>query len=271
MNIDPAKVTEHERTTWNRCASIYIETVAPMTQQGYQLIAESGFVTEGVRQLDIGCGPGNLTAGYAAMGAKVVGIDVAEEMVELASSTYPEIEFHQSDVSKLPFGNSTFDVVTAGYVMHHLGDPTSALREFRRVLKDNGAFVFVIPIQDSQPSFGAFFHAVGEHHELEAMPSGPLLFETDIPVIEGLVKAQGFSSCIVERQTVTCNMQSLDLLIRAGREIANLRDLDPGLQKKIEETTYSNAEPYCHEDGTYGSRMRCSTALRDLKNRTDYE
>jgi len=251
MNIDPTKVTEHERTTWNRCAPIYIETVAPMTQQGYQLIAESGFISKGVRLLDIGCGPGNLTAGYAELGARVTGIDVAEEMVELARSAFPEIGFHQSDVSKLPFGNSTFDVVTAGYVMHHLGDPTSALKEFRRVLKDNGAFVFVIPVQDSQPSFGAFFHAVGEHHELEAMPSGPLLFETDIPVLESMVMERGFSSCNIERRTVMCNMKSLDLLIRAGREIANLRDLDPGLQKKIEEATYSNAEPYRHKDGTY--------------------
>ncbi len=142
-------------------------------------------------------------------------------------------------------------MVAGGYVNHHLARPQIAFREVSRVLKRGGKFIFVIPMQETQKSFGAFFSALGEHHTQEAAPSGPLLFETDPGVRERMLTENGFSECQVEQREVKCHLPSLDLLIEGGWEIANLSELPKDLQSKIEASTRKNAEPYRNADGSY--------------------
>jgi ubiquinone/menaquinone biosynthesis C-methylase UbiE len=195
---DPQHVAEHERTTWNRCAPIYIETLEPLTKQGFQVISDSGHIRDGVRLLDVGCGPASFTAAFARMGADVSGVDFSEDMVEIAKNEQPHLDIRHADVENLPFEDESFDVVTASYALHHLARPTVAFRSIHRVLKPSGRFVFVIPNQEAQKSFGAFFMAVVAHHELEAMPGGPLLMETDMAVVSELIKDAGFLECQIE-------------------------------------------------------------------------
>jgi ubiquinone/menaquinone biosynthesis C-methylase UbiE len=49
------------------------------------------------------------------------------------------------DVSRLPFPDQTFDLVSANMVVEHLTDPAASLAEIRRILKPGGAFVFHTP------------------------------------------------------------------------------------------------------------------------------
>jgi ubiquinone/menaquinone biosynthesis C-methylase UbiE len=248
---DPQHVAEHERTTWNRCAPIYIETLEPLTKQGFQVISDSGHIRDGVRLLDVGCGPASFTAAFARMGADVSGVDFSEDMVEIAKNEQPHLDIRHADVENLPFEDESFDVVTASYALHHLARPTVAFRSIHRVLKPSGRFVFVIPNQEAQKSFGAFFMAVVAHHELEAMPGGPLLMETDMAVVSELIKDAGFLECQIEPLEVNCQLASLEPLIRAGREFADLSTLPKELSDRIETSTYDNAAPYKQPDGTY--------------------
>ncbi len=248
---DPQHVAEHERTTWDRCAPIYIETLEPLTKQGFQVISDSGHIRDGVRMLDVGCGPASFTAAFARMGANVSGIDFSQEMVEIARNEQPHLDIRNADVEDLPFEDEIFDVVTASYALHHLARPAVAFRSIHRVLKPGGRFVFIIPNQEAQKSFGAFFMAVVEHHELEAMPGGPLLMETDMKVVSELIKDAGFQECQIEPLEVICKLASLQPLIRAGREFADLGTLRKELSDLIEASTYANAAPYKQPDGTY--------------------
>ena len=243
-------ITNHERETWDRCAEIFEDNLAPLTRQGYQLILDTGRIASGMRVLDIGCGPGNFTAAYAGLGADVVGIDLAPQMVRVATGHYPDIEFRAARAEELPFDDESFDVVVAGYVVHHLASPEDAFGEVRRVLKPGGRFIFVIPVQESQSSFGAFISALTEHHTRE-VPGGPLLLETDSSVHERMLAESGFGECQVEQREVTCHLQSLDLVIKGCWEIAKLSDLPREIQAKIEASTRQNAEPYRNDDGTY--------------------
>ena len=47
------------------------------------------------------------------------------------------------------------------------------------------------------------------------------------------------------------SLPSHDVLIELGWEIANLSEMPPDLQSKIEASTRQNAEPYCNDDGSY--------------------
>jgi ubiquinone/menaquinone biosynthesis C-methylase UbiE len=102
-------------------------------------------LTPSVSLLDVGCGPGNITADLAGRlgeGA-VVGIDLSKDVIGMAATQYatedhPNLSFEVADVYALDFSEGSFDVVYAHQVLQHLSQPVEALREMRRVLRPGG-------------------------------------------------------------------------------------------------------------------------------------
>src|SRR5262245_1910715 len=81
----------------------------------------------GMRLLDLGCGPGSITAGLAA-GLAAVGVDrdpVTIEAVPVAAA----------DATALPFPDACFDALFANALLQHVADPLAVLREARRVAR----------------------------------------------------------------------------------------------------------------------------------------
>src|SRR5258708_22783961 len=108
--------------------------------------------------LDVGCGPGTMTGGLAAMGPQgsVVGIDgvgevLAEARGEAEGQGVSTISVEAGDVYRLAFGHGSFDVVHAHQVLQHLSDPVAALAEMRRVCRDSG----IVAARDSD--YGGMF------------------------------------------------------------------------------------------------------------------
>lgn len=99
----------------------------------------------GMRVLDVGCGPGTITADLAKLIApgQMVAIDRAEAVLAEASAVCTErgadnVTIEVGDVYALEFEDDSFDVVHAHQVLQHLSDPVAALREMRRVTKPDG-------------------------------------------------------------------------------------------------------------------------------------
>src|SRR5580704_7812820 len=93
--------------------------------------------------LDVGCGPGTITAGLAdrVPRGRVTGIDAAQEVIDQASAAAggrENIDFTTGNVYALDYQDDSFDVVHAHQVLQHLGDRVSALRETRRVTRPGG-------------------------------------------------------------------------------------------------------------------------------------
>ena len=91
--------------------------------------------------LDIGCGPGTITAEFADRLApgRVVGLDAAPAAIEKASAfTAANLSFIVGDAYALPFEDNTFDLVHSHQTLQHLGDPVAALVEMKRVAKPGG-------------------------------------------------------------------------------------------------------------------------------------
>ncbi len=102
-------------------------------------------LSAGDRVLDVGCGPGTITAGLAALvgDGRVTGIDaaaqiVAEARAEAERRGLANVSFEVGDVYGLRFADGTFDVVHAHQVLQHLADPVAALTEMRRVCRRGG-------------------------------------------------------------------------------------------------------------------------------------
>ena len=96
-----------------------------------------------MRILDVGCGPGTITAGLAGYVPRghVTGIDAVPGIVEQArdlTRDHGNLEFTTGDVYALDYPDDTFGVVHAHQGLQHLGDPVRALREMRRVTKPGG-------------------------------------------------------------------------------------------------------------------------------------
>ena len=100
--------------------------------------------------LDFGCGSGELARAIAEKGWSVKGCDVSEEMLWQAAKASDQlcIEWillkEHSDI-KLPFNASSLDVILASSVFEYLPNPEIYLREFYRILSNDGCIFFSVP------------------------------------------------------------------------------------------------------------------------------
>jgi SAM-dependent methyltransferase len=97
----------------------------------------------GDRALDVGCGPGTITAGLAARVHSVTGVDAAAGVLDdaaaaAAAAGQANVSFETGDVYRLRFADGAFDVVHAHQLLQHLADPAAALREMGRVCAPGG-------------------------------------------------------------------------------------------------------------------------------------
>jgi len=95
----------------------------------------------GLSLLDVGCGPGTITAEFADRLApgEVVGVDAAADVVAKAGEfAASNLSFSTADAYALPFADDSFDIVHAHQVLQHVARPVDVLREMRRVVKPGG-------------------------------------------------------------------------------------------------------------------------------------
>ena len=117
---------------------------------GEQAIAKMR-VTPEARVLDVGCGSGwatRLLADYASNG-RVTGIDISDEMVELAcesSQFHANVDYEVASAEKLPFANNEFTHAFSMESLYYYRNILQALKEIHRVLKPEGLFVAVVDL-----------------------------------------------------------------------------------------------------------------------------
>ena len=98
--------------------------------------------------VDFGCGPGYYTIELAKKAKKVVAVDLSSEMLKKAKrkaekTGVKNIEFMQSDGRNLQLEDGSVDLILLVTVYHEVGDGEVVLKEFGRVLKQDGKLVIV--------------------------------------------------------------------------------------------------------------------------------
>lgn len=99
---------------------------------------------KGLEVLEAACGPGWYTEYLASNGASVTACDLNAEFVEMTKKRVPSAKVFRADLTEsLDFAREgSFDLVVCALALHYLEDWVPTLREFRRVLKDDGILVF---------------------------------------------------------------------------------------------------------------------------------
>jgi ubiquinone/menaquinone biosynthesis C-methylase UbiE len=102
--------------------------------------ADFAAVGAGQRVLDVGCGPGALTAELVGrLGPDgVAAVDPSEPFVAAARERHPGVRVQLAAAEQLPFGDQEFDAALAQLVVHFMADPVAGLREMARVTRKDG-------------------------------------------------------------------------------------------------------------------------------------
>lgn len=90
--------------------------------------------------LDVGCGPGALTAELARrLGAEhVTAVDPSESFVDACRARHPDVEVSVGCAEELPYPDGRFDAALAQLVFHFVSEPEAAAREMGRVVRPGG-------------------------------------------------------------------------------------------------------------------------------------
>lgn len=93
--------------------------------------------------LDLGCGPGHLTAYLRSLDVDAFGMDLVPEFIHHARTAFPEGRFGVGSLHRLPVPDSSAAGVLAWYSLIHLppGDLEAVLVEMRRAMAHGGALV----------------------------------------------------------------------------------------------------------------------------------
>lgn len=121
-------------------ADAYDRYMGTYSQQLSPQLADFAGVRSGQRVLDVGCGPGALTAELVArVGASAAAaVDPSASFVAAARERNPGVEVVQASAEHLPFPATSFDVALAQLVVHFMPDPEQGLAEMARVTRRDG-------------------------------------------------------------------------------------------------------------------------------------
>ena len=119
--------------SYDRFMGRYSSVLAPQ-------LADLAEVGGGGRVLDVGCGPGALTAELVRRlgAAAVTAVDPSEAFVAAARARQPGVDVRLASAEALPFEDDLFDAALASLVVHFMRDPVAGLREMARVTKPDG-------------------------------------------------------------------------------------------------------------------------------------
>jgi len=126
--------------TFNVPADAYDRFMGRYSSQLSAQLAELAGIEAGQRVIDVGCGPGALTAELVrGLGANAVAaVDPSEQFVEAARTRHPGVDVQLASAEDLPFGDDEFDAALAQLVVHFMADPVAGLAEMRRVTRPAG-------------------------------------------------------------------------------------------------------------------------------------
>jgi len=129
--------------TWNKVASLYQDKFMELDLYNYtyDFICNS-IETDNAKILEIGCGPGNITKYllYKRPDFKILGIDIAPSMIELAKRNNPTANFAILDSRKIDEFKTRYDGIICGFCIPYLSQTEShkLIADSYKLLNENG-------------------------------------------------------------------------------------------------------------------------------------
>jgi SAM-dependent methyltransferase len=139
-----AATTNPNKALWEK--GDFTQIAATMRESGEELVGKLG-ITEGMRVLDLGCGDGTTAVPEAQLGAEVLGVDIAGNLVEAGKARAEELgldnlSFQEGDATDLKdLDDESFDLVVSIFGAMFAPKPFDVAKEMVRVTKPGGRIV----------------------------------------------------------------------------------------------------------------------------------
>lgn len=213
--IDADRFNAFEVSGWDRQAATYGSWLGRVTARLIDDLLDAACVGSGTRVLDVGTGPGDVAARAGERGARAVGVDVSEAMLEVARTNHPELDLRHGSAEELPFPDGSFDAVVGGFVLLHVGRPEQAAAELRRVLAPGGRVALTVWDEPERNRLqGILFDAVDAAGATATdLPAGPPMFRfADDAELRALLVDAGFDDVAVDTVSFTEMVASAEVL-----------------------------------------------------------
>lgn len=144
------------------------QTVARRVMTAWQQPTEWLNIPVGGAALDVGSGPGNVTAALGRTvgpGGLALGVDISEPMLARAvrAEAGPNVGFIRADAQHLPFRDESFDAVVSIAMLQLIPDPAVALAEMVRVLRPGRRMAVMVPTAGPAAGLLRFLPNAGAH------------------------------------------------------------------------------------------------------------
>lgn len=255
--VDADAFNRFEADGWEALAGSYA-FLQPFTARAIGSLLAAVRAAPRCQLLDLGCGPGDLVAAAAALGADAAGVDVAPSMVRRAALAHPSNPFRVGSFEAIPGGDAAFDAVTGNFVLNHVGRPERALAEAMRVLRPGG--MLALSAWDAPRRnriLGLFADAVEQvgAPPPAGVPVGPTNFRTDAE-LQAMLTDAGFTEVGLSRLMFEARVPDLDtmwsgVLASAVRIPSAITRQPADVQARIRAAFDALAAVHRRDDGSY--------------------
>jgi SAM-dependent methyltransferase len=144
------------RTSYDTVAASYADLLrdalanAPYERAMLALFAELVHTAGGGPVVDVGCGPGRITAHLQTLGVDAFGIDLSPAMIDIARRDYPGLRFEVGSMTDLDVPDAFVAGLVAWFSLIHIPDDEipAVLAHFHRVLRPGGTLLVVFHVGD---------------------------------------------------------------------------------------------------------------------------
>ena len=144
------------------------QLVGPLFRPWAEMTLDEVAVSSGERILDLACGTGimaRLAKQRAGASARVVGVDISPDMLAVARTVEPGIDWRVGDVAALPLAaEEQFDVVVCQQGLQFFPDKAAAAAQMRRALAPGGRLAVSTWRSDNEIPFFLELRRVAEGH-----------------------------------------------------------------------------------------------------------
>ncbi|GAB2811301.1 class I SAM-dependent methyltransferase [Ferruginibacter profundus] len=173
--------------TWNKVASLYQDKFMELHlyDATYDFICDS-IAVEDAAILELGCGPGNITRYllHKRPDLKILGTDIAPNMIALAQKNNPAADFAVMDSRAIDQLSTKFDAIVAGFCLPYLSpaDSEKLIADASTLLNDHG-FIYLSFVEGDPETSGFLTASTGDR---------TYFYYYDLDKLKALFIANGF-------------------------------------------------------------------------------
>ncbi|ULE34354.1 methyltransferase domain-containing protein [Mycobacterium sp. IDR2000157661] len=208
--------------------------------------------------VDVACGTGvvtRLVAERVGPTGKVVGVDLVQEMLDVAAATPSSgapIDWRQGDAQSLPLPDESYDLALCQLGLMFFPDRSAALREILRVLSPGGRFVVNVPAPMPR-LFEIMGEALGRHLDPGLAGFLRAVFSLGHAQLRDLLTDVGFHDVTIESATKTLELPPPEVFLWRYLDVtpiaAVIREADEDRRKALEDDVVTQWQEFVDGDG----------------------